>query len=80
MHEGDFAVALRVALVASTEAEEVAAESQLTELGIAPKNGWTADYPVTPDILVELQAAVGAAVDSGNPAISREEARERSCP
>jgi len=46
----------------------------LTSAGIAPKNGWIADYPVTPDIIGELRNAVGEAADSGKIAMKREEA------
>jgi len=53
---------------------EAEAESKLASVGIAPKNGWIADYPVTPDIIGELRNAVGEASDSGKIAMSREEA------
>jgi hypothetical protein len=47
--EGSFAVRLASALSVATTDDEVMAESQLGDLGIAPRNGWIADYPVTPD-------------------------------
>ena len=53
---------------------EVEAENKLTSVGIAPKNGWIADYPVTPDIIGELRNAVGEAADSGKIAMKRKEA------
>jgi hypothetical protein len=53
---------------------EAEAESRLASMGIAPRNGWIADYPVTSDILGELQNAIGAAVDSGRLAMNKDEA------
>jgi len=50
------------------------AESMLALVGIAPKNGWIADDPVTPDIIGELQDAIGTAADSGKIAMSKAEA------
>ena len=47
------------------------------EIGIAPRNGWIADYPVTPDIVAELRTAVTAAADSNKIAMSRGEAAQR---
>jgi hypothetical protein len=46
----------------------------LTSAGIAPRNGWIADYPVTPDIIGELQKAIGEAVDSDKIAMNKDEA------
>lgn len=75
--EGDFAVKLGVALGVITTDDEVEAESRLGDLGIAPRNGWIADYPVTPDIVVELQNAVGAAADSQKITLGKDEALKR---
>ena len=71
--EGFFAVKLSEALNlgSRTEAE---AETTLASLGIVPKNGWIADYPVTPDVLIELQKAVGAAADSHRISMNKDEA------
>ena len=41
---------------------------------MAPRNGWIADYPVTPDIVGELQSAVSEAADSGKLAMGKDEA------
>jgi hypothetical protein len=57
--EGDFAVRLAFALAVVTTEDEVEAESRLGEIGIAPRNGWIADYPVTPDIVAELRRPTG---------------------
>jgi hypothetical protein len=62
--EGDFALKLVTALRLGTPSGEAQAEDMLTSAGIAPQNGWIADYPVTPDIIGELQDAVATAADS----------------
>jgi len=62
--EGDFALKLVTALGLGTPVGEAQAEDMLTSVGIAPRNGWIADYPVTPDIIGELQDAVATAADS----------------
>jgi hypothetical protein len=61
VREGDFAIKLQSALGLGTTQDEVEAESRLGEVGIAPRNGWIADYPVTPDIITELQKSVSDA-------------------
>jgi hypothetical protein len=76
IREGDFAVALAGALKIGPASDETEAESLLDEVGIAPRNGWIADYPVTPDILGELETAVGEAADAGKLAMGRDEALE----
>ena len=77
VREGDFAAKLALALgVAATE-DEIEAESQLGALGIAPRNGWIADYPITPDIIGELQLTVSDAVTSGKLSMSSDEASKR---
>jgi hypothetical protein len=72
--EGSFAVELASALAVENTDDEVEAESQLGELGIAPRNGWIADYPVTPDIISELQNALADAADAGKLSIGKDEA------
>ncbi|HUL30705.1 MAG TPA: DUF4124 domain-containing protein [Thermodesulfobacteriota bacterium] len=74
VREGDFAVKLAEALRMGPAKGETEAESTLAAAGIMPKNGWIADYPVTPDIIGELQNAVGSAVDSGKLEMNRDEA------
>ena len=75
--EGDFAVRLASALAVVTTEDEVEAESRLGEIGIAPRNGWIADYPVTPDIVAELQDAVSEAAASNRLPLSKDEALNR---
>ncbi|HVP77297.1 MAG TPA: hypothetical protein VMV04_05340 [Thermodesulfobacteriota bacterium] len=59
--EGEFALKLAAALKLGTPPGEAQAEDMLLSAGITPKNGWMADYPVTPIIIGELQDAVAAA-------------------
>ena len=61
VREGDFAIKLYSALGLGTVQDETEAESGLGQAGIMPRNGWIADYPVTPDIFGELQRSVGDA-------------------
>jgi hypothetical protein len=74
VREGDFAMKLVDALKIGTATNEADAETMLGSSGIAPKNGWIADYPVTPDIIGELQNAVGAAADSNKLPMGKDEA------
>jgi hypothetical protein len=53
---------------------EAEAESKLASVGITPRNGWIADYPVTPEVIDELQKAISAAADSGKLAMKKDEA------
>ena len=62
--EGDFAFQLVTALKLGTPATEAQAEDMLASVGIAPKNGWIADYPMTPIVVGEVQNAVIAAAAS----------------
>jgi hypothetical protein len=74
VREGDFAIKLAESLKMGKTAGEAEAESTLASAGIAPKNGWIADYPVTPDIIGELEKAVGEAADAKKLGIGKEEA------
>jgi hypothetical protein len=62
--EGDFAIKLAEALKLGRVESEAEAESLLASVGIAPKNGWIADYPMTPDIIGELEKTVSEAADA----------------
>ncbi|HOD34317.1 MAG TPA: hypothetical protein PLR20_02065 [Syntrophales bacterium] len=77
VREGDFAVELLPALDMGSTRDEIEAESRLGDAGIAPRNGWIADYPVTPDIVGELQAAVVDAADAGRLSLGSQEALQR---
>ena len=77
VREGDFAVRLEAALSVGTSQDEIEAENQLTQAGIMPKNGWIADYPVTPDIIDELYQAVRDAAASNKISMSADVALQR---
>jgi hypothetical protein len=74
VREGDFAIKLTEALKIGQAKNEAEAESTLASAGIAPKNGWIADYPVTPDIVGELENTIGMAADSGKLRMKKDEA------
>ena len=74
VREGDFAVKLTIALKLGTITNETEAESLLGSVGIVPRNGWIADYPVTPDIIGELQTAIAEAATAGKLAMGKDEA------
>jgi hypothetical protein len=74
IREGYFAIELAEVLKIGEVKSEAEAESRLASVGISPKNGWIADYPLTPNIIGELQNAVGEAADSGKIAMKRDEA------
>ncbi len=65
VREGVLAKKLAYVLAIGAAADEAQAESLLAEVGISPKNGWIADYPVTPVIAGELRQAVEEAADAG---------------
>jgi hypothetical protein len=65
VREGTLATKLAEVLKVGNPANEAEAESGLTSAGIAPKNGWIADYPVTPDIVGELQNSISYAATAG---------------
>ncbi|HEY6009569.1 MAG TPA: hypothetical protein VIU40_14685 [Geobacteraceae bacterium] len=75
--EGDLAVKLLFALAVGTTDDQVEAESTLGDVGIAPRNGWIADYPVTPDIVAEVRNAVADAADGKKISLRRDEALKR---
>src|SRR5512140_2526433 len=74
VREGTLAVNLTNALQIGSPTNEAEAESALTSAGIAPRNGWVGDYPVTPDVVIELRNAVGSAAESRGLSMSKEEA------
>jgi len=74
IREGEFALKLADRLKMGSPGSEAEAESALASAGIAPRNGWIADYPITPDIAGELQNAISQAADSKRLSLSRDEA------
>jgi hypothetical protein len=77
VREGDLAVKLVTTFELAATNDEIEAENQLAQVGIIPRNGWIADYPVTPDIVGELQQSVGESADAGKLSIGRDEALKR---
>ncbi len=77
VREGDFAIKLQSALGLGATTDEAEAETRLGAVGIIPRNGWFADYPVTPDIFGELQKSVGDAADAGKIKLGKDEALRR---
>ncbi len=74
LRSGDFALSLAEALGLGVVSDEVEAQSLLAERGIAPRNGWFANYPVTPLVMGELREAVINSSESGRLAVTRNEA------
>ena len=74
VREGSLAMKLAEAFKIGEVKSEAEAESRLAQIGIVPRNGWIADYPVTPDIIGELQNAIAAAADSGKLVMKKDEA------
>ncbi len=74
VREGTFATELAGALQLGPVTDEAQAESLLSSAGIMPKNGWIADYPVTPDIVGELHDAVAQAAVSGGVNMAEDDA------
>ncbi len=58
--EGTFALKLASSLKLGAPTTEEQAEDILASAGIAPKNGWIADYPMTPIIIGQVQEAVAS--------------------
>jgi hypothetical protein len=74
VREGDLAAKLVDALKLGTTTSETEAESRLGDAGIAPRNGWIADYPVTPDIIGELRQSVSDAANARRLNMGKDEA------
>ena len=72
--EGVFAMQLAEALKLGPVPNEAKAEELLSSLGIEPKNGWLAEYPVTPDVLGDLEKAISVASDQGKIALTKNQA------
>jgi len=77
VREGTFALKMASAFSLEAGDDEAEAESRLGDAGIMPRNGWIADYPVTPDIVAELQKSVSDAADAGKLTMNRQEALKK---
>lgn len=74
VREGDFAVKLAVKLGLGVVTDEAVAEDMLVKAGVVPLNGWISDYPVTPEIVGQLQDSIDKASASGTLRLTRAEA------
>jgi hypothetical protein len=74
VREGTLAMNLAHAFRLGSPTSEPEAESALTAAGIVPRNGWIADYPATPDVVIELRNAVSSAADAKRLALNKGEA------
>ncbi len=77
VREGTLAVKLAALLQLGNTDNELQAETWLGDRGISPKNGWIADYPVTPDITGELSTALVDAADAKQIPFSRDDALQQ---
>ena len=74
VREGEFAVELATALNLTSSQDEATAEHRLVSINITPRNGWIADYPMTPDIIAEVRDSAARSASSGNLRISETDA------
>lgn len=74
--EGTFAVQLVEALKTGQAQNEAQAENMLSAKGIEPKNGWIAEYPVTPDIVGQIEKSVAAAADARKLEMGKDQAQK----
>lgn len=72
--EGVFAVELAKALNGEVQ-DETQAENWLSSMGIEPSNGWVGDYPMTPDIVAEIENSAAAAAEANQLQMGSEEAQ-----
>ena len=72
--ESVFAMQLAEALKLGPVADEAKAEELLSGLGIEPKNGWIAEYPVTPEVLGEVEKGIAKASDQGKITLKKDRA------
>jgi hypothetical protein len=77
VRQGTLALKLNPALNLGTPHSEAEAMGRLAEAGVMPHSGWREDYPVTPDLVGELQEQVGRAADNRSIPLDRYAALER---
>src|SRR5574337_680895 len=65
VREGDFAVKLAAELDLGTPDNEATAEDMLAKAAVVPSNGWISDYPMTPEIVGQLQSSIAKAAEEG---------------
>jgi hypothetical protein len=74
VREGDFAVKLAAKLQLGSPTEEASAEDMLAQAGVVPLNGWISDYPVTPEIVGQIQDSIAKAAAEGKLRMTGDEA------
>lgn len=74
VREGDFAFRLAALYGLGAPANETEAQDLLAAAGVVPLNGWIADYPVTPEILGQLQESAARSASEGGLPITAETA------
>jgi len=74
VREGDFAVKLAALYGLGVPSNETEAEDLLAAAGIVPLNGWISDYPVTPEILGQIQEAAARSATEGRLPMTAEKA------
>jgi hypothetical protein len=74
VREGDFAIKLAALFGLGAPANETEAEDLLSSAGVIPLNGWISDYPVTPEILGQLEEATARAASEGRLSMGPEKA------
>ena len=74
VREGDFAIKLAAELDLGNPTDEATAEDILATAGVIPANGWLSDYPVTPQIIGQLQESIVKAASEGKLPMNAEEA------
>ena len=76
VREGDFAVNLAALYGLGAPANETEAEDLLSSAGVIPLNGWISDYPVTPEVLGQLQEAAARAATEGRLSMTADKATQ----
>jgi len=74
VREGDFAVKLAATLSLGLPENEDEAEDLLAKVGVTPLNGWISDYPVTPQIVGQLDDSIHTAAAEGKLPMKKDEA------
>ncbi len=74
IREGDFAIKLAAKLDLGSPTSEAAAEDMLAKAGVVPANGWLSDYPMTPEIVGQLDEAIAKAAADGKLPMNTDEA------
>jgi hypothetical protein len=73
VREGDFAIKLAAILNLGLPTNEADAEGLLAKAGVVPLNGWLSDYPMTPEVLGQLQDSIAKAASEGKLPMTAEE-------